>query len=277
MTALIREGSSLVVSTPYNPALVNDLKSRIPSTDRKFEKEHRGRRNVWIVSTQYERVIQDLIRRHLNEHVEVEAGQPNVFAKTGPEMRVLDVRYVGATKDRGGDRSAFGYSAGQWSVVFPEDVLRGWFDAPKSPAEESSLFSVLNVKREATTEEIKTAYRRMVRQWHPDVCKEPDAHNVFLRIQEAYETLSDPVKRAKYGAGLALAATLTQPPNTQYQVNNGYRSPLRCGYIMAKGEERLGRFVVSEILAWEDIVDSAGRTLVVSYPLGAERPVEQWC
>ena len=52
---------------------------------------------------------------------------------------------------------------------------------------------------------------------------------------------------------------------------NGYRSPLRCGWVLCEGIQTLGRFAVSAILGWEDILDPAGRAMVASWPAGADR------
>ena len=59
-------------------------------------------------------------------------------------------------------------------------------------------YEVLGVDRSATEEEIKKAYRRLARQYHPDVNKAPDAEEKFKEVKEAYEVLSDPQKRANY-------------------------------------------------------------------------------
>jgi len=59
-------------------------------------------------------------------------------------------------------------------------------------------YSVLGVAREATGDEVKRAYRRMARKYHPDVSKEPNAEERFKEVQEAYEVLKDPEKRAAY-------------------------------------------------------------------------------
>ena len=61
-----------------------------------------------------------------------------------------------------------------------------------------------------------------------------------------------------------------------YQVSDLYRSPLRCGYIMAEGVESLGRFVVSSIMGWEDVTNERGQVLVVSWPVGADKPEKAW-
>jgi curved DNA-binding protein len=59
-------------------------------------------------------------------------------------------------------------------------------------------YKVLGVARTATADEIKKAYRRLARKFHPDVSKEKDAEQKFKEVQEAYEVLKDPEKRAAY-------------------------------------------------------------------------------
>src|SRR5579864_1038242 len=59
-------------------------------------------------------------------------------------------------------------------------------------------YKILGVERAATAEQIKTAYRRLARKYHPDVSKEPNAEARFKEMQEAYEVLRDAEKRAAY-------------------------------------------------------------------------------
>jgi molecular chaperone DnaJ len=59
-------------------------------------------------------------------------------------------------------------------------------------------YEILGVARTATQDEIKQAFRKLARQFHPDVSKEPDAEEKFKEINEAYGVLSDEQKRARY-------------------------------------------------------------------------------
>jgi curved DNA-binding protein len=59
-------------------------------------------------------------------------------------------------------------------------------------------YQVLDVPRTATQDEIKRAYRKLARKFHPDVSKEKDAEDRFKEVQEAYEVLKDAEKRAAY-------------------------------------------------------------------------------
>lgn len=59
-------------------------------------------------------------------------------------------------------------------------------------------YEVLGVNRSATEAEIKSAFRKLAKQYHPDVCKEANAEEKFKEIQEAYAVLSDENKRRQY-------------------------------------------------------------------------------
>ncbi len=64
--------------------------------------------------------------------------------------------------------------------------------------EYKDYYKILGVKRTASQEEIKQAFRRLARKYHPDVNKSPDAERKFKEINEAHEVLSDTEKRKKY-------------------------------------------------------------------------------
>ena len=254
------------VQFPYDPMLLQMLKNAIPSADRKWDANQKS----WLISTQYENVLKKLFP---NDRVPVADQAPLAL-----EIRVIDLRYLGQVKDRGnGEYTAYGFADRFWSVIFLERVLRLWFEGMDvaHSGEAATLYGVLGLPTSCSAEDIKNGYRRMARQWHPDVCREPNANEIFLRIKEAYDTLSNPKKKIRYDVGLAFSAQQPQEPKPAADFI-GYRAPLRCGYVLVEGAETLGRFAVSNIMGWEDIVNTLGRTLVTSWIMGDSMPTENW-
>jgi len=74
----------------------------------------------------------------------------------------------------------------------------------------ADFYQILGVSRDADADTLKRAYRKLARQYHPDVNKEPGAEDKFKEIGKAYEALADPETRARYDqfgeAGLGGAA-----------------------------------------------------------------------
>ncbi len=64
-------------------------------------------------------------------------------------------------------------------------------------------YDTLGVAKDASAADIKKAYHRLVRQYHPDISKDPDADKKTSEINQAYNVLKDPEKRAAYDAELA--------------------------------------------------------------------------
>lgn len=67
-----------------------------------------------------------------------------------------------------------------------------------TPMSDRDYYEILGVPRSASVDDIKKAYRRMARQYHPDVSKEAGAEQKFKSINEAYSVLSDPAKKEQY-------------------------------------------------------------------------------
>lgn len=68
-------------------------------------------------------------------------------------------------------------------------------------SDNADLYAVLCVSKTASTDEIKSAYRRLAKEYHPDVSSDADADEKFKKIQHAYEILFDEVQRAMYDLG----------------------------------------------------------------------------
>lgn len=81
--------------------------------------------------------------------------------------------------------------------------------------EYKDYYDILGVKRDATEAEIKSAYRKLARKYHPDVNKTKEAESKFKDINEAYEVLGDKQKRQRYdslGANWQGGQNYTPPP-----------------------------------------------------------------
>jgi curved DNA-binding protein len=82
--------------------------------------------------------------------------------------------------------------------------------------EYKDYYKIMGVARDATQDDIKRAYRKLARKYHPDVSKESDAQSKFQEMQEAYEVLKDPEKRAAYdqlGANWRAGQDFRPPPD----------------------------------------------------------------
>lgn len=82
--------------------------------------------------------------------------------------------------------------------------------------EYKDYYKIMGVARDATHDDIRRAYRKLARRYHPDVSKEASAEDRFKEVGEAYEVLKDPEKRAAYdqlGADWKAGQDFRPPPN----------------------------------------------------------------
>ena len=93
------------------------------------------------------------------------------------------------------------------------------------------FYKSLGVARNATSEEIRKAYRKLARKYHPDVSKDPNSETKFKEINEAYDVLKDPKKREAYdmlGSNWKAGQNFEPPPEWANQFNftsgsNGFK------------------------------------------------------
>ena len=78
-----------------------------------------------------------------------------------------------------------------------------------------TYYESLGVRDDATDEDIKNAFRRLAKKYHPDVNKSANAQQMFCDVYAAYEILADATKRKKYDAYLTNLARPKPPPSMQ--------------------------------------------------------------
>ena len=87
-------------------------------------------------------------------------------------------------------------------------------------------YKILEVPRTVTPDALKRSYRKLARRFHPDVSKEKNAEARFKEVQEAYEVLKDPEKRAAYdqlGSDFRGGQQFRRPPNWERNFESGPR------------------------------------------------------
>jgi curved DNA-binding protein len=156
--------------------------------------------------------------------------------------------------------------------------------------EYKDYYKIMGLERNASQDEIKRAYRKLARKYHPDVSKEKDAEACFKEVGEAYEVLKDPEKRAAYdhlGANYQAGQEFHPPPNWDsgfefrgggftdagagfsdffeelfgrwaHGANTGYRTQFN-----ARGEDHHAKVVV----ALEDAFQGATRSISLQTPV----------
>jgi curved DNA-binding protein len=106
-------------------------------------------------------------------------------------------------------------------------------------------YKTLGVERSASADDIRKAYRRLARKYHPDVSKEADALERFKQMQEAYEVLKDPKKRAAYdelGANWKQGEQFRPPPDFGggFDFSQARRGRAQSGAYSGGGAEDFG-------------------------------------
>lgn len=255
------DAGGLKVNTPYSASFVMALKIEIPATGRKWDKTSK----CWYVARQYA----DDLKRIIDVAYDCDVQMPTVIPDADQVLEYTFLaEYIGNSKN--GVSSV--YCSGGWNAKIPEKALRAWFKQVDSSAP-ATYYGLLGCDEKAKPEEIKKAYKRAARQWHPDVCREPEARDMFEKVKAAYDILSDVSSRKKYDAGLHFEKMAKMGPASHRWRRNGtnylgasnsitFVPLLRCGRLIVKAKRELGFLIVEEILSWQDIQNEFGQVMV---------------
>lgn len=275
--AMIPSGAGYRIVSPYSRMFVADLKDQVPASDRYFE----PKTYCWFVTAQYGGVVAGLMERYYGIKI-----HPQPITAT-PTLGIIELLYLGTAKVNGnGAKTASGWTENGWTVKVTEAVLKRYFDpsyteqTKTEKPKATTYYEMLSVSKTATLDQIKSGYRRMVKQWHPDVCHDPDAAEVFRAVQKAYETLSDKKLKARYDVGLKMSETVNQPkaktPLEKMIDAQPYRAPLKCGNLLCEYLTLGPMRIIQKILQWEDIYNELGQVLVSSWKMGDTEPTLEW-
>ena len=250
------------------PLMLADMKRHIPPTHKRWD----ASRKVWIVAFEYAEILSQIIKDYYSVY-----WPPHTWKidQRKTETRRYFVRYIGTPKDHGDGRlRSFGMTRqDDYELIFSLDVFLDFFQI-KTPAKKPSLpknhYERLNVVPAATAADIKKSYYRLARQYHPDVCQEPWANEVFAAYAESYEILSDRIMRKRYDLSLSWGNDhdLPDPLETPADESAEFELPTRCGILVLQGYSMIGRFVVTKIVTWEPVKNDMGLTLETRWKQG---------
>jgi hypothetical protein len=292
------EAGYYAMRSPKDQTLIDELKAAIHYSKRSWNSAARA----WIVEPSALPSLLRAIERAGYALPEV-PQMDGTAALIATIQRQIRIDYLGQCKERdGGIISALatenavnpytsfdGRTHYSWSIEILESALKEWFEhrSQAGAVNGQTFYQVLCVVETATDYQIKSAHRRLARQWHPDVSAEDDAAEMFMRLTDAYNILRDPQTRKRYDAGLFFEREAAKPKeigNEWLVLHNArgvkmykqyFRAPLRCGLVTAEGRQELKKFVVSKILKWEDITES-GMTMTSSWNKATESIQVNW-
>ncbi|MBP5342879.1 DnaJ domain-containing protein [bacterium] len=109
-------------------------------------------------------------------------------------------------------------------------------------------YAILGINKDATDEEIKSAYRKLANKYHPDHNKDKDATDKMTLVNEAYSTLKDPIKRAQYDQYGDTSENISQNADGFYYKPNANYYDYNRGYFYTRSTQSLSRLIFRIIL-----------------------------
>jgi DnaJ-domain-containing protein 1 len=149
---------------------------------------------------------------------------------------------------------SFAMVSDTWTFIITQQAMQDFFERTEVDLtfQATTFYGLLDITREATSQEIRKAYRDLSMKYHPDHDPSSEAADQFIKLTTAYKTLSDPTLRARYDAGLeferaARAKNITKTVTYKPRWRNG----LITGRIEFFPSIKLP--VITKIVKWEGL------------------------
>lgn len=261
---------NVIVTMRYDLMAVSALKMIVPSHSRRYDSHGK----VWIIRAHYMEQVVDMLR-HCDFYIINNVSDAAMAEAECVTRMVIQVNYLGNVRRRpDGALTASGMNErGEWEYIFPWPVLADWFNIGITPAATANLYDRLSVSPQATTAEIKKAYRQLVRVWHPDVSQHPDAPEAFRALDEAYKTLADDKARKRYEFALKLSSQVEK--DTSGAILWVPPSGSRCGLFVCDVESGF-RTTIVRIHDIGPIINSAGQVMTSVWSMADNTAIFDW-
>ena len=167
-------------------------------------------------------------------------------------------------------KSYWNATAGEWEqydirrhVQDLEDIKEG--RSSSTTSKEDSLYRLLKVDTNASAKEIRQAYRKLAKEYHPDKNPDPESQAIFIQLRQAYETLYDPDSRRRYDQYGGKGGTTGMP---DIGINVGVFFEVLLGFS-PKVEQYVGDLAISSFSTW--LVETATMFTVASQASSQEQ------
>lgn len=144
--------------------------------------------------------------------------------------------------------SPFGHSIGYKSSICLPGLIHGpcmFARTFVASTDSGSYYDLLGVKNSASPAEVKKAYFKQAKTWHPDLNDSPDAKGMFQQINEAYSTLKDPARRKQYDIEIEESESSGR--------SSGFRPPNQHdGYNQAYSDDNYQQTYTDYRTQWDD-------------------------
>lgn len=259
------------LKSTYDAGFVEQLKLSIPARLRAWNPN----RKIWSIDQTALLKLRQLLQQF---GYQVTVHNAPFVQNWKPAVENIRVNYLGDVRTRiGGGVYASGLDErGEWLYRFSLPSIQNWLagmaakQAPEStPLTAGTYYEILDVTESASDAELKAAWRRALKRYHPDINQSQDANEVMIVVSESYRVLSDPKLRRRYDAGRRLSKQAgpqqSRAQHSDPDIQLAIPDRWRCGYMRVLCVHDFKLVEVNEILSFQDIIDNQGRRMTARW------------